>query len=117
MTENTDPLEVSRFPLNNPSDITLNKIQELKLIQKLLKEIKFVQSLDESVLREQKLYWLYTHNIKCNETKTRIKTALESHCSAHMNWIGDNEFEININPNCKVLKIEKPQRKKGTEKS
>lgn len=99
----TDPLEVSRFPFD-PVDVTLNKVQEMKFVQKLLKEIKFVQSLDENALRGQKLYWVYTHNIICGELRMRVKKTLETHCSAHMDWIGENELEVNIDPDCKIEK-------------
>ena len=100
-----DPLEVSRFPLQHSANITLNKIQEVKLVQKLLKEIKFVQSFDEDILRDQKKYWLYMHNISDEALRARIKTALETHCQAPMLWITSYEFEINIDPDCKIEKV------------
>ena len=100
-----DPLEISRFPLRNPSEVNLNKIEEVRLVQKLLKEIKFIQSFDEDVLRGQKRYWLYTHNIVDETLRKRIKTALETHCLAHMQWITSCEFEINIDPDCKIEKV------------
>lgn len=106
-----DPLEVSRFPLDNPQAITINKFEEIKLVQKFLKELKFVQSLDEQVLKNQQYYWLYTHNIVCPETRGRIKTALETHCATHMEWISDCEFEIDINPEHRIEKVPHPKKK------
>lgn len=100
-----DPLEVSRFPDDfRQVDVTLTKIQEIKFVQKLLKEIKFVLSLDENVIRRQDKYWLYTHNISNNDQRERLRLALETHCCVPVSWQSVREIEIVINPDCKIIK-------------
>jgi len=104
-SDKIDELEVSRFPLKKSISISLTKIQEFKIVQKFLKEIKFVLSFDEEVLREQSTYWLYSHNISCVDQRDRIKLALESHCCCPMGWLSQNELEIDVNPDHKIIKI------------
>lgn len=100
-----DILEVSRYPISNIQNVTIGKMQEIKLQQKIIKEIKYVQSIEENILREQKLYWLFTHNITNEDAKTRIKSAVEMYCMLHATWISGSELEININPDQKIEKI------------
>ena len=100
-----DPLEVSRFPdAFRQVLVTLTKIQELKIVQKLLKEIKFVLSFDENVIQSQDKYWLYTHKISNSDQRERLRIALETHCCVPVSWQSDNEIEIVINPDCKIIK-------------
>jgi len=103
-----DPLEVSRFSNFRQVPVTLTKIQELKIVQKMLKEIKFVQSFDENVLRCQDRYWLYTHKIFNDDQRERVRLALETHCCAPVCWPSNNEIEITINPDAKIIK-KRPQ--------
>jgi hypothetical protein len=100
-----DPLDVSRFPDDfRQVLVTLTKIQEIKFVQKLLKEVKFVISLDENVIRSQDRYWLYTHKISSSDQRERLRLALETHCCVPVSWQSDNEIEIVINPDCKIIK-------------
>lgn len=99
-----DPLEVSRFPSFRQTPVTLTKIQELKIVQKILKEVKFILSFDENILREQEKYWLYTHTISNEEQRERLRLALESHCCIPIYWASHNEIEFDINPEHKIIK-------------
>lgn len=100
-----DPLEVSRYPIKNCKDITVSKIQEIRLQQKIIKEIKFVQSLSNEVLHNQELYWLFTNNITDEDVKSRIKSAIETYCMLNVRWISGREIEINIDPECRIEKV------------
>jgi hypothetical protein len=106
----TDELEVSRYPIINPVDVTITKMQEIKLQQKLLKELKFVASLDERVLKEQHYYWLFTNNIVNEDARSRMKSALEIYCTMPMQWISGTELEIDVNPEHRIEKV--PNHKK-----
>jgi len=111
-TQNTsDQLEVSRYPFD-PIDIIITKIQEMKLQQKLLKELKFVMSLDERILKNQQYYWLFTNNITNEDARLRIQSALELYCMLRVRWVSGTELEIDINPEHKIEKI--PTHKKKT---
>lgn len=99
-----DPLEVSRFPNFKQIPVTLTKIQELKIVQKMLKEVKFILSFDEHVLRGQDKYWLYTHTLSNDDQRERLRIALETHCCAPVRWLSHNEMEITINPDSKIIK-------------
>lgn len=105
-----DPLEASRYPIEDCKTITITKIQEAKLQQKIIKEIKFVQSLPANVLREQHYYWIFTHNITNEDAKLRIKSAIESYCSINVEWISGNEIQFDINPEHRIEKV--PSHKK-----
>jgi hypothetical protein len=105
-----DLLDVSRYPIVNFVDITITKMQEIKLQQKLLKELKFIASLDERVLKDQHYYWLFTNNIVNEDARLRIKSALEIYCTMPMQWISGTELEIDINPEHRIEKI--PNHKK-----
>ena len=68
----------------------LTKMQELKLIQKLLKNVKYILTFEESILSEQKVYWLHLSGISGITTEVQrnaIKIAIESHCLTPVSWI------------------------------
>jgi len=100
-----DPLEISRFPDDfRQVQVSLTKIQEIKILQKILKEVKCVLSLDENALRRQDKYWVYTHKISNDDQRERLRLALETHCCTPVSWQSDNEIEVTINPDCKIIK-------------
>jgi hypothetical protein len=85
----------------------LTKIQELKLIQKLLKNVKYVLTFEESILLEQKVYWLHLSGISGATTETQrsaIKIAIESHCLTPVCWLNDIEIAITVDPIKKMVK-------------
>lgn len=85
----------------------LSKMQELKLIQKLLKNVKYILTFEESILLEQKVYWLHLSGISGSTTETQrnaMKTAIESHCLTPVSWINDIELEITIDPIKRIVK-------------
>lgn len=85
----------------------LSRIQELKLIQTMIKDIKFVLTFDQRILQEQSVYWLHLANINDTEQRVRIKTNLETHCSTPVEWISNSELEITINPSLRIVKVPK----------
>ena len=90
----------------------LTKMQELKLIQKLLKNVKYVLTFEESILSEQKVYWLHLSGISGVTTESQrnaIKVAIESHCLTPVSWItsplyGDVEMSITVDPIKRIVK-------------
>ena len=82
----------------------LTKIQEFKLIQKLMTDIKFVLSFEDEILSDQKIYWLYLCNIIDKNQQVNIKKSLESHCITPITWLSDSELEITIHPDLRIYK-------------
>ena len=102
----TDDFDIGLFGRNSIPDCKPPaRIQEFKLVQSLLKYIKFVQSFNEDILREQSKVWL---SFKCNITdesqQQRISSTLQNHCLIPITWISPYELELNINPGCKIIK-------------
>ena len=94
--------------LNNSEPLKLlTKMQELKLIQKLLKNVKYILTFEESILFEQKVYWLHLSGISGITTEVQrnaIKIAIESHCLTPVCWINDIEISITIDPIKRIVK-------------
>ena len=77
---------------------TLTNMQEFKLKQNLIAELKFIMSFDCSVLREQKYYWMVITPIEDSDVQQRIKSNLESHHKTPIVWISSSEILVDINP-------------------
>lgn len=99
--EDLDPLKVSRFSFPGLT-LKLNKIQEMKLGQKLTKELRVVMDFPEDILQKQEFYWLCTHNIECEKQRDRIKNIIETHYFTPTKWISTSEIEIDIRPNSRL---------------
>jgi hypothetical protein len=84
----------------------LTKIQEVKLVQKLLKDVKYVLTFEPDILQEQNVYWLYLTGVlnATLEQRNSIKLAIESHCLTPVVWVTNDEIEITINPANKIPK-------------
>ena len=89
---------------NSGNPIELTKIQKIQLSQKLLKELKFVITLDDNILHRQQYYWLSFVPVNDSTQRDEIKTMLETHCHTPVTWLGNDQIEINIDPACRILK-------------
>ena len=106
-SEIPDIYYVSRFTPQRawiPPQPKLTNIQKLKLVQKLLIDIKFVLSFEEDILAEQKVYWLFLSEIVCNDQRNKIKEELEAHCLTPIRWLSNSEIEITIDPSLRIIK-------------
>lgn len=101
-------LTVSRFGIvSNEAliyKVELSQINERKLVQNMLKELRFVLEFDIDVLEEQKYFWLSFISIISQEQRNRIKSTLENYCRTPVTWLSNNEIEININPEYRIVK-------------
>lgn len=87
-----------------PEAKPLTNIQKLKLVQKLLTDIKFVLNFEEDILQEQGMYWLFLTDIVCPEQRKKIKEELETHCLTPIKWLSNSEIEIIIDPSKRIIK-------------
>jgi hypothetical protein len=99
-----DPLEISIFPLKNLSSVKLTKLQEMKIGQKLVKNLQDILDFPDDVLRNQNKYWLFMNDIECVDQRNRIKKTLESYYFCPTTWISNHEIEIIINPDFRMSK-------------
>ncbi len=100
-------LSISRFggiPKHDDT-ITFQRVHEHKLLQNMLKELRFVLNFDPGVLERQRYYWLSFITIIDENVRTRLKGAIEKFCHTPVTWLSHNEIEININPNERVFAI------------
>jgi hypothetical protein len=105
-----DILSVSRFgivPENGYITKPLTMIQKLNLIKKLIAELKYVVNIEESILQTQQFYWLSFLSIVDAKQQEDIKIALENHTKMPVRWLSNNEIEISISPESRIIKQRK----------
>lgn len=101
-------LTVSRFGIVSNEALIYNtelsQLNERVLVQNMLKELRFVLEFDAEILEEQKYFWLSFITIISQEQRNRIKSTLENYCKTPVIWLSNNEIEININPEYRIVK-------------
>lgn len=106
--ENTLDLSISRFGMISNEvlnyNVELPRIQEGILVQNLMKEFQYVLKFDDEILEEQCYYWLSFISIISQLQRDRIKSTLENHFKTPIVWLSNNEIEINVNPNYRIVK-------------
>jgi len=95
-----------------PSEVfeKLSRVQEFKVIQTLLGDLKYIMSFDEDILVSQTRYWMEVTPIVDSEQRNRISEALERHCHTPVVWLDTNTIEVIINPNYRIDLGPKSQR-------
>ena len=99
---------VEETDLTGASPRVLSRLNEFKIIQNILQDIKGVLTFSEDVLRGQEKYWIRFTSCAVDELeqRERITKALERHCHTPVRWIVANEIEININPDDRIFHSE-----------
>ena len=83
----------------------LNTINEFKVTQAILNEVKIILTINDDVLREQSYYWMATPlGLEVNDSgqQEAIRLALESHYRTPTVWISGTELKINIDPDMRI---------------
>lgn len=95
-------------PKPSKKPTTLTKLQELKLNQRLLADLKNTLSFEEDVKNKQEFYWIYVASNLSEKSRENIKLMLRSHHQMPVEWIDDHTIEICIHTETKMEKDRKP---------
>ncbi len=93
-------------PVRKP--ITLTKLQELKLNQRLLADLKNTLSFEEDVKNKQEFYWIHVTPDLSEKSRENIRLMLHSHHQMPVEWIDNHTIEICIHTETKMEKDRKP---------
>lgn len=77
---------------------------EFKIIEGVLSSVKLDLSIDEEILRSQKVVWLRSIPVKNETQRTKIVSAVEKHHHVPAKWITDDTMEIIIDPDQRLYK-------------
>lgn len=83
--------------------VALTRIQEFKVIQTILADVKCILNIDDDVLKDQGKYWIKLSSPVINtDQQERITVALKKHLHTPIEWLDSTELEVVIDPDCRI---------------